>query len=362
MAATQGLEQLDRLLDEARRNEATWKRLQDLELELMASESLQELLCLLGSHASETLACEFSNLQLLDPGFLMQRLLQDSGHHAEADKHSDFLRFCDREHPFNQLYPDQHTPQLGTYKHQRHEAFFPGAVRPHSIALLPLIRGGIMIGSLNLGSLNRDKFNVSDATDFLQHLASVIAVCIESMASRERLKHLGLKDPLTGINNRRFFDQRLLEEVSRSLRNHSPLCALFIDVDHFKAINDQYGHKLGDIVLQQVSGTIREQLRNSDILARYGGEEFAALLPADTRTAVEIAERIRICIAQQQTPAADSDEVIQVSVSIGVATLPEAGTDQARMASDLIHHADKALYYAKEKGRNCTIIFMPDQS
>jgi diguanylate cyclase (GGDEF)-like protein len=184
------------------------------------------------------------------------------------------------------------------------------------------------------------------------------------MEGRERLKHLGLKDALTGINNRRFFDQRLLEEVSRAQRDNLSLTAVFIDIDHFKAINDQHGHKMGDIILQQVARSIRVQLRTTDTVARYGGEEFVALLCADTLTAVEISERIRANVHKQITPNPDTGEQIQVSVSLGLSSLTDLDrslgtTDIARQ---LIHLADTALYHAKTTGRNRTIIYQPGVS
>ncbi len=357
-------EHLDTLLAEARRNESTWKRFQQLELKLMACESLQELFDLLGQLTATTLGCELSHLQLLDPGFILQRLQEESGSHAQSDPDSVSLSFCDRQHPFNVHYGEQQSPVLGKYVHASHQVFFPDGSAPASFALLPLIRGGVLIGSLNLGSLTGEKFDQADATDFLQHFSSVIAVCLESMEGRERLKHLGLKDALTGINNRRFFDQRLLEEVSRAQRDNLSLSAVFIDVDHFKSINDRHGHKMGDIILQQVARNIRVQLRTTDTVARYGGEEFVALLCADTLTAVEIAERIRTGVHKQISPNPDTGELVQITVSLGLSSLSDVDRSLAtsEIARQLIHLADTALYHAKTAGRNRTIIYQPDTS
>ncbi len=360
MQSPDTIEHLDTLLTEARRNESTWKRFQQMELSLMSCESLQDLFSLIYQQTRRELDCEYSRLQLLDPGFILQRLLEESGIQTGAETIE--LTFCDREHPFNLRYPECHRPVLGQYETLQHAEFFANGITPRSFALLPLIRGGVLIGSLNLGSLDANRFHHASATDFLQHFSSVIAVCLESMEGRERLKHLGLKDALTGINNRRFFDQRLLEEVSRAQRNNLSLSALFIDIDHFKSINDQYGHKMGDFILQQVAQNIRVQLRTTDTVARYGGEEFAALLCADTMTAVEIAERIRISTHQHSTPSPDSGEPIQVSVSIGIASLTDLDRSLSSddIAQQLIHLSDTALYHAKSAGRNRTIIYQPE--
>jgi two-component system, cell cycle response regulator len=116
------------------------------------------------------------------------------------------------------------------------------------------------------------------ATNFIEWLAAVASVCLENVANNERLKHIGLTDALTGVHNRRYFDQRLREEVDRALRKGQPLSCLLVDVDHFKHVNDKHGHLIGDAVLREVAEQIKDQLRLSDAMARYGGEEFAVLL------------------------------------------------------------------------------------
>ncbi len=164
------------------------------------------------------------------------------------------------------------------------------------------------------------------------------------------LAALAATDALTGLPNRRRFDEALHKEWYRALRDRAPLGLLMVDIDRFKSLNDVFGHPVGDAVLQRVGRVIRETVRRAgDLPTRYGGEEFAIVLPGTTRQgAVELAEAIRRAVA-----ATDLGDVIDgghpVSVSIGVAT---AVPQQQSSAPALLHAADAALYAAKRGGRN----------
>ena len=172
--------------------------------------------------------------------------------------------------------------------------------------------------------------------------------------AHDRLSEIALQDGLTGIPNRRCFDQRLDSEWSRAQRHNRPLSLLLIDVDHFKKINDTHGHLTGDECLKHLAQLFRSTLhRAGDIAARYGGEEFAILLPeADTANAILVAEKIRAALAKATpSPACPCS----VTVSIGVSTWEPAdavGPQEAASIGQLIHAADKALYQAKQSGRD----------
>jgi diguanylate cyclase (GGDEF)-like protein len=185
----------------------------------------------------------------------------------------------------------------------------------------------------------------------------IVGICLENVTNSERLKHIGLTDPLTGVHNRRYFDQRLQEEVSRAQRQGYPLSCLFLDVDHFKRVNDQYGHQTGDCVLREVAWRIKNQLRSIDVLGRYGGEEFAVLLvQTDMGSALTIAERIRHSIAEQLFKG-EGEGTLAATLSVGVATLRDCnrGQNAETLAQQLVAQADQALYRAKQGGRNCVV-------
>ncbi|MBP2313668.1 diguanylate cyclase [Azospirillum soli] len=165
------------------------------------------------------------------------------------------------------------------------------------------------------------------------------------------LRQLSFLDGLTGIANRRRFDEALLREWRRCARSHTPLSLVMLDVDHFKAYNDHYGHQAGDECLRAIAGVLDEQTkRPGDLVARYGGEEFVCLLPeTDGEGALLVAERLREAIARQRLPHAVSPVAGHVTISLGAATarpLTETPSDSLYQAADLL------LYEAKRAGRN----------
>ncbi|MCS6914333.1 MAG: diguanylate cyclase [Myxococcales bacterium] len=177
-------------------------------------------------------------------------------------------------------------------------------------------------------------------------------------AANARLAEMADTDGLTGVANRRRLDHMLDLEHERSRRYKRPLALLVIDIDHFKRINDTYGHAAGDAVLKTVAAGIREMLRRSDVCGRYGGEEFVVIAPELTAEgAVVLAERIRKHVAAMHIPApggqGDEPKIIRVTVSIGVASFDQ-GADAP--IADLMHRADTALYQAKNQGRDRVIV------
>lgn len=168
------------------------------------------------------------------------------------------------------------------------------------------------------------------------------------------LQHESITDGLTGVKNRRYFDQRLSEEIFHSKRYKLSLSLLLLDVDHFKKINDTYGHKIGDEVLKNLSLLVMATVRDSDIVARYGGEEVAIIAPSTSREEAELlAERLRNVIEKTTMATIDAtQEVVQATVSIGVCSLGLIVQDK----DALIEEADRALYMAKSQGRNKVVL------
>jgi diguanylate cyclase (GGDEF)-like protein len=246
-------------------------------------------------------------------------------------------------------------PLLGMYDPLRHARPFPNAPAGlQSVALVPLLRNRRIIGSLNLGSCDPTRFTPSLGTDFIEHMASIIAICLENVISNEMLKYIGLTDSLTGVYNRRYIDRRLLEEIARARRQSYPISFMYIDIDHFKRVNDTVGHGGGDEVLREVASRIKNELRTSDALARFGGEEFVVLLiDANLDSAAFVAERIRASVAGSMI-ALSPELQLSVTVSIGVACLNpgEAEGDPEVISRTWIARADDLLYEAKESGRN----------
>ena len=167
----------------------------------------------------------------------------------------------------------------------------------------------------------------------------------------ELLRRLAVVDGLTGVANRRYFDEAIAEEWSRARRNESSIALIMADVDHFKAYNDTYGHQQGDECLKLVAGTMQSALsRAGDMLARYGGEEFAVILPStDVAGAFEVAERILNAVSDMRLEHSGSSVADHVTISMGVSALRP---DEQSSVQELIETADKNLYTAKAQGRN----------
>jgi len=163
-----------------------------------------------------------------------------------------------------------------------------------------------------------------------------------------QLELLATTDNLTGLTNRRVFFERLGIEFRRALRYHRPLSVIMADLDHFKTVNDRFGHPFGDLVLAVTAQVLRGNVRESDLVARYGGEEFVLMLPeTPSAEAMVVAEKLRAAIEEQDYT--DGIQSAHVTISLGVASLPESAPADVE---DLLRRADDALYAAKHGGRN----------
>ena len=186
---------------------------------------------------------------------------------------------------------------------------------------------------------------------YLEQLTRQSAITINRANSYSKILQYATIDALTNLNNRRQFEHRLGQEIATTKRQNNPLCAMMIDIDFFKKVNDTYGHASGDAVLRGVASIIKSALRESDIPSRYGGEEFAVLLPyTHIEEAKIVGERLRKAVEASPIPINSEDSSltsISVTISMGLAEF-----DNQESGEELFERADKALYEAKESGRN----------
>jgi diguanylate cyclase (GGDEF)-like protein/PAS domain S-box-containing protein len=187
------------------------------------------------------------------------------------------------------------------------------------------------------------------ATGEASEVVVVMRDITEYKAMEEKLVDQALSDSLTGLANRRAFDQALLREWELTLRDGSDISLLLLDIDHFKRFNDTYGHQAGDDCLCAIAAAVKESVRSTDIAARYGGEEIAVILrPMNAADALVVAEKLRARIEALRLPLEEG----WVTASIGVATALARHGGSVRMPESLLLAADKALYQAKREGRN----------
>jgi len=211
---------------------------------------------------------------------------------------------------------------------------------------VPLIRHDEFIGLLTIDNYNPSAYTQEDASLALS-FANSAAIVIENARLFEQTQKMALTDTLTGIYNRRYFYELAQKEFSRSKRYQSPMSVILIDIDHFKNVNDHYGHLAGDQVLMQFVQRIQEELRTSDILARFGGEEFIILLPeTNLGDATQVAERLREVTAQYPFLLVTAQAFITISLGVSCFRFTTLSLDH------LIDESDKALYEAKQFGRN----------
>ena len=343
---------LDGMLDRVKENSLTLKRFQVFEMRLLNLNTLPEMIDHMLSDTKTFFDLDVVSFCLIDEKSEVAGFLNDDGYDYQS---KEGLLLLDDKELLKNTFGLSPSPFLGAYKQSSCSGFFSNSSRkPVSVAILPLSRRGKIFGSLNLGSYNSNRFINDMATDFVEHMVSVVSICLENNLNYEMMRRTSHFDVLSGVNNRRFLEQRIGEEIDRSQRNETPLSCLFLDIDHFKLINDSFGHRAGDEVLSLVAGTIKKQLRSNDVLARYGGEEFVALLSAiGDKKASDIAERIRHSIKGLAVTYNKSD--LSVTISIGVSTYQPSQSplvSTAEIAAQLVHLADTALYQAKKNGRD----------
>src|SRR5438067_847341 len=331
--------QLSSLLDQAESNHAIMMRHQAFDLEIVGAASFPELVGAIFRLLPVVSNLDVVTLSLVDTGADIFTVMDRLG--VDFDAFPNLLFYESAEelgYDLESGAPPK--PRLGLYHPVAQRMAFPQPPAGlASVALVPLLRNKRLIGSLNLGSRDPGRFTPILGTDFVEHMGSIIAICLENVISNEMLKYIGLTDALTGVYNRRYMDRRLAEEVARARRQSYRISCMYIDIDYFKAVHDTYGHLAGDDVLREVAARIKAELRMTDALGRFGGEEFVVLLiDADLDSAGMVAQRIRAGIADQPFLLADG-QGLSVSVSIGVATLddfarehPVEGTAQQLVA------------------------------
>jgi diguanylate cyclase (GGDEF)-like protein len=220
--------------------------------------------------------------------------------------------------------------------------------------VVPLISGSELIGAISLTSSKNFVYTQKHLT-LMSILASQAAVAISNARLFDRTAQMAITDGLTKLYNYRYIYDELERQVNRVKYKGGFFSLIIIDVDHFKTINDMYGHLIGDEILQNLAKVLKDNVREKDVVGRYGGEEFAIILPdISSVEAAGIAERIRQVVEKTELSRTVSGKSLYITVSAGVASYP----DDALSVDDLVRKADNALLFgAKQDGRNKVVQF-----
>lgn len=221
-------------------------------------------------------------------------------------------------------------------------------------ACIPLVAQGETLGSLVLARPGEGCITQECDNTLLRSVGEHIALALVNFRLREKLRHQSIRDPLTGLFNRRYLEETLERELHRAEREQKPLSVVVLDVDHFKSYNDTYGHIAGDEVLRRLGGFLQSSLRAEDICCRYGGEEFVLVMPSATSVDAfqrvdEMRERFKA-----ETIGLGGIELAGLTFSAGVTSVPQGGTARGE---ELIVKADEALYEAKNSGRDRVVLY-----
>ncbi|MEE4160884.1 MAG: sensor domain-containing diguanylate cyclase [Woeseiaceae bacterium] len=343
--------ELKRLKAQVARNEEKMRKSQARELRLLNSTNLDSLFREMCSGLRKSYGLTASSLVLADPDHDVRHLMAAAGTPAGD---IEGLMLVESLTGLAPQYVALRQPWLGAFQACDHQLLLPDMRPPGSVAIIPLTFRGNLIGSLNFGSDDPDRFRRDLASDLLAHLGVIASFCIENSVNRARLFRSGFTDVLTGWHNRRYLIARLKEELARARRDGTRLVCLMLDIDHFKRINDTWGHPAGDAALVELAHRIDGQVRKSDVAARYGGEEFVVLMPdTDTASAERLAARIREVIAASPVELPGGEQVtITTSIGISAAEPGTIGADLKNEGDALLARADVALYRAKSKGRD----------
>ena len=344
-------ERLRVLTEEVARNELLLRKTQAREVELLRAHSLGELFDRIVIGLRDAYALDFVTLTLFDPQYELRHL---SGNENLSSAVIENVRFVDAIAALAPRLAQFDRPWLGPYDPADHDQLVNREIKGGSVALIPLPRDNRAIGVIAFGSRDPRRFTSDLAADFLAHLGVVVGISLENAVNRARLVRSGVTDFLTGWHNRRYFHNRLREELARAERTGKALACLMIDIDHFKEINDRFGHLAGDEALKEVARRAEAEIRAGDTGARFGGDEFAILLAGvESAQALKLADRIRQGVGAAPIRV-HGGAPVTVTLSIGLATArPQPRShDYKAQAERLIAEADAALYRAKSAGRD----------
>lgn len=331
---------ISKIIERLRQNEEITKKFHEIETRILTILNFNDLFEVLLSQIREKFKVPYAWISMIDKSEVSS-LIQSLG---ASETLRLRLNIIDRDTFITRVGAGTR-PLLVNEDLKPYYRFFPEDHKYFikSIAVAPIFLDGEVIGSLNQADFSSKRFHPGMDTSRLEQLAIKVSLCLSNVTAHEKLSYLAYHDPLTGLLNRRVMESVLKREYGRAKRYGSTLSVVFLDLDHFKRVNDRYGHDTGDSLLKYTANTLLKTSRDSDVLARFAGDEFVYILP---ETSAENAEKLmnRIRSYLRETPLEKGGLSIPVSISFGIASTAEG---DIKTPSQILKRADERLYSAK---------------
>ncbi len=329
------------IMEIVRHNEEIARKFFEIEKRILTILNFTDLFEVLLTEIRNKFGIPYTWISLIDnsdlSGFIQEL--------EESESLKPLLNVIDKD-SFNTLVGTRTSPLLVNHKLKPYFRLLPKNRKyfVKSMAIAPISLDGQLIGSLNQADITVKRFAPGIDTSLLEQLAVKVSLCLSNVTAHEKLRYLAYHDPLTGLLNRRVMESVLEREFFRYQRYRKSLSVVFVDLDHFKHVNDAHGHDRGDDLLKYVARILMGLSRNTDVVARYAGDEFVMILPeTDRQNAGRLMQRIHHHF--DHNSLCTMGVTIPVAISYGVASTDDRKVDNPRA---LIKQADEALYIAKK--------------
>ncbi len=329
------------ILERLKQNEIIARKFHEIEISILTILNFQDFVEKLLVEISSRFSVPYTWFSIIDDSRISEYILNIQN----SKLLSTSTAFVARE-DFMAITGNRLKPILANKDLDRFDVLIPKASQYDigSIAIAPITLDGEVVGSINQADLNSNRFEPGIDSSLLEQLALKASLCLSNVTAHEQLKFLAFHDPLTGLLNRGVMERVLEREFQRSKRYHIDLTVIFLDLDDFKSINDNFGHDNGDRALRHTADCLNTLKRDSDIVARFAGDEFVVILPSTNKKQAEnYITRVKEKLARE--PLTANNRPFHVKLSFGLSSIFEKGMDSSAV---LLKSADKRLYEAKK--------------